>query len=62
VLTCAPDQAAALAAALADHGLRRIGEIAAPRGGGWLRVRHGETLLLEHTGAALRAAFQGGPQ
>jgi len=75
LLTCAPQRAAALAAALAGHGLVRLGSIEAARGGdegpavrgglvpptgGWLQVRRGSRVLLEHGAAELRAAFKGG--
>jgi phosphoribosylformylglycinamidine synthase II len=75
LLTCGPQRAAALEAALAGHGLLRIGAIEAPRSGdegpavrggmtpptgGWLQVWRGSQLLLEHATTRLRAAFQGG--
>ena len=61
VLTCAPEHSASLRHALADHGLRRIGLIEPERDGGWLQVRCDGRVLCEHSSAALRAAFQGGP-
>lgn len=73
LLTCAPARAAALEAALAGHGLVRLGEIAAPRAsadagpavrggltpptGGWLQLRRDGRVVLEHSAARLRAAF-----
>jgi phosphoribosylformylglycinamidine synthase len=76
VLTCAPGHASALEAALAGHGLLRLGSIAAPRAsddagpavrgglnpptGGWLQVRRGAQILLDAGATRLRAAFQGG--
>jgi phosphoribosylformylglycinamidine synthase len=63
LLTVAPGDVTGVTAALAEHGLRRLGTIAAPGpDGGWLRVRRGDEVLLVHTSAALRAAFQGGPR
>ena len=45
---------------LGEHGLCLLGLVAPPRGGGWLRVRHGARVLVDASAAALRARFQGG--
>jgi phosphoribosylformylglycinamidine synthase II len=60
VLTCRPAAAAELTARLGPHGLLRLGEVAGPGpdGGGWLRVRRGDAVLLELTAAALRERFR----
>lgn len=60
VLTCAPAAEPALRAALAEHELHALGEVAppGPEGGGWLRVRRGAEVLIDATSAALRARFR----